>query len=74
MFFRKLPDKFKLSLRVLRKNMALNTCGIWKRKYVEKIIMIKHCDQRRRIKTEEKANVVAAVLGRELIQFLAAPG
>ena len=54
--------------------MALNTCGIWKRKYVEKIIMIKHCDQRRRIKTEEKANVVAAVLGRELIQFLAAPG
>ena len=31
-------------------------------------------EHRRRINTEEKANIPAAVWGKELIQFLAAPG
>ena len=33
---------------------------------------VDHLGHRRRIKTEEKAKVVAAVWGTELIQFLAA--
>ena len=35
-------------------------------------LAIKHVEHRRKMKTEEKAKVVAAVWGMELIQFLAA--
>ena len=36
------------------------------------IIFVQHYTHRRRIKTEEKAKVVAAAVGTELIQLLAA--
>ena len=36
------------------------------------LFLFLHIDQRSRIKTEEKAKVIAAVWGKELIQFLAA--